>query len=107
VPTSIKIKMFHLMQLHEVGWNLEQFHTKTATWVGNARGYGKYRACNQSKLPKYSKPVEDIWPDCFEGSNPAPATPAAPTTSAPADRTHAVQIFLGERCDGVLLIVCV
>jgi hypothetical protein len=107
VPTSIKIKMFHLMQEHQVGWNLDQFHTKTSTWVGNARGYTRYKVCNQSGDPQYCKKIEDIWPACFEGFKPALATPAAPTTSAPADRPPAVQILLGARCDGLLLIVCV
>ena len=107
MPTIIKIKMFHLMQEHKVGWNLEQFHTKASAWVGNARGYTKYRDFNQSKVPDYNKRVEEIWPECFEGFQPAPATPAASTTSAPAGRPPAVQILLGERCDGLLLIVCV
>ena len=102
MPISIKIKMFHLMQEHNVGWSLDQFHTKAGAWVGNARGYTKYRNCNQSKEAAFNLKVEEIWPDCFEGRQPNPVTHAAKTTSAPA-----VQILLGERCDGLLLIVCV
>jgi hypothetical protein len=107
VPTIIKIKMFHLMQEHKVGWNLEQFHTKASAWVGNARGYTKYRQSNQSNEPKYHKKIQEIWPECFEGFQPAPAIPAACTTSARAGRHAAVQLLLGERCDGLLLIICV
>jgi len=84
--------MFHLMQEYEVGWNLDQFHTKASAWMGNARGYTKYRDFNQSREPGCNKKIEEIWPDCFE---PAPATAAASTTSAPAGSLPAVQTLTG------------
>jgi hypothetical protein len=106
MPTIIKIKMFHLMQEHKVGWNLEQFHTKASAWMSTARGYRKYRHCNQSGEPAYNKKVSEIWPGCFGGFKPAPATPAACTTSAPAVRPPAVLILLGVRCDGLPVANC-
>jgi hypothetical protein len=98
VPTVIKIKMFHLMQEHNVGWNLDQFNTKASAWMGNARSYAKNRSCNRTEAEEYNLAIEKIWPECFAGFKPA---------IVPFDCPPAVHFLLGERCDGLLLIVCV
>ena len=56
------------------------------TWVGNVRGYERFKPQNTSRLPQYNLQPTEMWPATLqpEGGAPSAPTGGAPATDAPA-----------------------